>query len=81
MVFLISIPLGIATLIVSAAALPGAIRPLRVRKLDVLGATLATLGLVTIVYAVMAGGWAGLGVLAAGIALLGVFVLHQASGR
>jgi EmrB/QacA subfamily drug resistance transporter len=77
-VFLISIPLGIATLIMSAVALPRRDQAVVRTKLDVLGATLATLGLVAIVYAVMIGGWAGLGMLVLGIALLGVFLLHQA---
>ncbi|MDA3626230.1 DHA2 family efflux MFS transporter permease subunit [Saccharopolyspora sp. WRP15-2] len=83
-VFFVSVPVGVLAIAVAWTALPprtgGAVRP----RLDVLGAVLVTAGLGGIVYAVMHSSeatWADASVwspLLAGIAVLGVFLVHQA---
>ena len=78
-IFLINLPIGIGVFVMCLRLLPqdtpAAVRP----KLDVIGAVLVTLGLMTVVYAIVGGnaeGWTSprtLGLLAVGGALLVAF--------
>lgn len=85
-VFFVTLPVGVAGVVGAYVLLPADGRRTRGerKRLDVVGATLATAGLVGIVYAVMragAVGWTGADVqvpMLSGLALLGVFLLHQA---
>lgn len=82
-VFLVSLPVGVAAA-VAGARLPRATATRDRSRVDVVGATIATTALVATVYAVMRSatvGWADASVLlplAGGLALLGLFLWHQA---
>ncbi len=84
-VFYINVPIAVAVLAATARVLPAS--PARRGGADVLGGLTATIGLAGIVYAVVrapAQGWGSaptLGVLAAGILLLGAFMAIQATRR
>jgi EmrB/QacA subfamily drug resistance transporter len=83
-VFLINLPIGVAVYVACVRLLPrdapGAVRG----QLDVAGALAVTLGLMLVVYAVVGGNAAGwlsprtVGLLAAGLALLGAFLAIEA---
>ncbi|WP_246258228.1 DHA2 family efflux MFS transporter permease subunit [Amycolatopsis anabasis] len=83
-VFFVNVPVGVVALIGVVTVLPRHDRSGKRGRLDLVGAVLATAGLVGVVYAVMessAAGWGSaqvLGALAAGVVLLGIFLLHQA---
>lgn len=82
-VFFICVPVGVAAVVAAMLVLPGRERPAARTRLDVIGAVVATAGMVGVVYGVMrssAVGWGSGEVLLpvlGGLALLGVFVLHQ----
>ncbi|MWK40435.1 DHA2 family efflux MFS transporter permease subunit [Actinomadura sp. J1-007] len=83
-VFFVTVPIGVLALAGTVRALPRHDAPGRRPRLDAVGAALATAGLTGVVYAVMraaVAGWTSprvVGPLAAGAALLAVFLLHQA---
>ena len=83
-VFFVSVPIGVAAIAGAVSVLPPRTRPAVRARLDLAGAGMSTAGLGGVVYAVMrssAVGWTGpevLGSLCGGLALLAVFVLHQA---
>ncbi|MYW05536.1 MFS transporter, partial [Streptomyces sp. SID3343] len=84
-VFLVNVPLGIAAVIVTLVVLaPREGGPGGRGRLDVVGAVSATSGLAAVVFAVMRSestGWASpsvWAVLAVGILVLGLFLVHQA---
>ncbi|MGO1051494.1 DHA2 family efflux MFS transporter permease subunit [Crossiella sp. CA198] len=83
-VFFVTVPIGAATMALALRVLPPRDRATVPVRLDVVGAVLATAGLVGVVYAVMNIAQAGLGSpsvlvpLVGGILVLAVFLLHQA---
>jgi EmrB/QacA subfamily drug resistance transporter len=84
--FLINLPLGALTILLSLRAVP-ADRPEHARRLDVLGLCLLSPGFATIVYALSVASHAGfaaapvLVALAAGAALLAAYVVHALRRR
>lgn len=84
LVFFVSIPIGCVAVVAAAVMLPAAeqvgVRP----RLDVIGAVIATVGLLGVVFSVMrssVSGWVCGSVLLSlvgGVVLLGLFLLHQA---
>jgi EmrB/QacA subfamily drug resistance transporter len=81
-VFLINVPLAVAVLLVLAWRVPESRDESADRKIDVAGATLATLGLGSLVYgliAMNAGSFSpsAIGLTVAGLAMLGLFVLVE----
>lgn len=88
-IFLVNVPIGVAAFVAAAFLLPDSRAPHRPR-LDVPGAVLSAVGLGAVLYALSEGrtrDWPGwlLGLLAAGVAVLVVFLAHQrrlaAAGR
>ena len=83
-IFLVNLPVGIAVYILSLRLLPGAHAPAAGGRLDVAGAVTVTASLMLAVYAIVNGndvGWTTgrtLGLLAAAILLLGVFLVIEA---
>jgi EmrB/QacA subfamily drug resistance transporter len=84
-ILFVNIPIGIVTLLVSARLVPESHAPSRgQRHFDLAGAFTVTAGLIAIVFAIVrtdVNGWGSaqtLGVLAAGVLLLGAFVLIEA---
>ncbi|MEU5847070.1 MFS transporter [Saccharopolyspora shandongensis] len=78
-VFFVSVPVGVLAVAVAAAVLPGRSAAGVRARLDVIGAVLATAGLGALVYAVMqSSARDALPPLLGGLALLGIFLLHQA---
>ena len=79
-VFLINIPVGVAALIAAYRIIPESVDPNASRRLDWTGLGLSAVGIFLVVYALIEGnakGWTSgtiLGSLAAGAALIGVFV-------
>ena len=79
-IFFVNVPVGVAALALTARFVPESRAGLAHRTFDVLGATTVTGGLVVLVYAIVkaqAYGWGSartIGLLAAGAALLAVFV-------
>ncbi|MCO1582538.1 DHA2 family efflux MFS transporter permease subunit [Crossiella sp. SN42] len=83
-VFFVTVPIGVAAMVLAARILPPRDRADSPARLDTVGAVLATAGLVGVVYAVMGSAQAGLaspsvfGPLLGGVLLLAVFLVHQA---
>lgn len=82
-IFLINVPLGVATVLLGHRYLTES-RDRQAPRLDLLGVALSTLGLLLIVYPLSAGGahrwpWWTFAAMAAGAAVLAVLVLHQRS--
>ncbi|WP_116209673.1 MFS transporter [Streptomyces olivoreticuli] len=80
-IFLINLPIGLAALIVAARAM-GESKAERPPRLDLAGMGLAALGLLMVIYPLTEGrslGWPAWGfvMMAAGAAVLAVFVVHQ----
>ncbi|NEB77615.1 MFS transporter [Streptomyces sp. SID14478] len=81
MIFLINLPIGLATLTLGRRFLPES-RALRAQRLDLAGVVLSTAAMLLVTYPLTVGGerhwpaWSLL-MLAAGAVLLAVFVLHQ----
>lgn len=85
LVFLINVPVAAAVVWLSARYVPETRDEQAAGDLDVRGAVLAAVGLALLVYALTEGpqrGWPGwlVGCLAAGVVVLGVFLLSQARG-
>lgn len=82
-IFFINIPVGVAAMIAIPVVLGRVPEQRRARSLDVLGGTLATAGLLVLVYGVVRtesvpwGSASTIGVLAAAVVLLGWFVIHE----
>jgi EmrB/QacA subfamily drug resistance transporter len=83
-VLFVNVPIGIVAGVAARRYLTESRRPDASRDLDVTGALLATAGLATLVYGIVGtdvhpwGSGRTIGLLAVGIALLGIFVLTQA---
>ncbi|RBQ14091.1 MFS transporter [Spongiactinospora rosea] len=75
-VFFVTVPIGVFGLVGAARGLPGQDAPGRRPRLDLVGAVLATAGLTGVSYGVQQAG--GRAVLGGGLALLAIFVVHQA---
>src|SRR5438105_132592 len=86
-IFLVNFPIGILVVVLSLRLLPAARIPSAERRLDVAGAVTVTISLMLAVYAIVNGnqkGWTSgqtLGVLAAAVALLAVFLGIEARVR
>jgi EmrB/QacA subfamily drug resistance transporter len=82
-IFLVNLPIIALALLGAAFVVPESADPSH-RRLDPLGAALSVAGLGTLVYGVIRGGSDGwtdgvtVGALAAGVVLVGVFILHEA---
>ncbi|GAA1956187.1 DHA2 family efflux MFS transporter permease subunit [Amycolatopsis minnesotensis] len=83
-VFFVTVPIGIAAMLAAPAVIARGDRSAARPRLDFVGATLATAGLVGVVYGVMRSAVAGwdsaevLGALVGGAVLLVLFLVHQA---
>jgi len=83
-IFLVNIPIGVAVVLLSLRLLPGRSGEAGTGRLDVAGAVTVTAALMLAVYAIVNGnqnGWTSaetLGLLAASVALLGLFVAIEA---
>src|SRR5207244_13655662 len=86
-IFLVNIPLGAAVIVLSLMLLPISRVRTATRRLDVAGALTVTAALMLAVYAIVNGNEAGwtsiqtLGLLAAAVALLAIFVVIEARVR
>ncbi len=85
LVFLINVPVGVVALVTAARTLPRSVHA-RGARLDVGGMLLIGLASLAVIYPLIEGraeGWPGwiFGLLAAGVALLGAFVLYERRRR
>jgi EmrB/QacA subfamily drug resistance transporter len=86
-VFYVNVPVGIATFVLSARFVPESRAETEHRSFDVAGAVTVTAGLIALVYAIVRTGTVGwtsaetLGVGAAALALLGLFVLIESRSK
>jgi EmrB/QacA subfamily drug resistance transporter len=82
--FFVNVPVGVATVMLALRYVPESIADLGHRRFDAIGATTVTAGLLTLVFGIVkaeAWGWGAgktIGVLAAGVALLALFVALEA---
>src|SRR5437879_369015 len=89
-IFYVNLPIGVATIVAAMLIIPD-LRPGRRHRLDFLGVALATAGLLGVVYGLIEGqrfDWGTVTgfvtipeIIAAGVALLLIFVFYQASRR
>jgi EmrB/QacA subfamily drug resistance transporter len=87
LVFFLNLPLTLAVVVITARHVPESHDPAAAGRIDLVGALLATLGLVGVCYGLIEGpdlGWASPAVLASlvgGVLFLGLFVLAEARVR
>jgi EmrB/QacA subfamily drug resistance transporter len=86
-IFIVNVPVGLATLLLTLRYVPESRAEMKYRTFDLAGATSVTAGLVVIVFAIVKAqsfGWGSaktIGLLAGGLALLGVFALIESRSK